>query len=211
MGIRILIADDHRMFREALTHMINGEPDLEVVGHAGSGSELSGLVAACRPDMICMDIHMPDLNGIDATRQLMAAQPQLRIIALSAHSDMRFVRDMLAAGACAYVTKAEASDELLRAIRAAMQGTTYLCPSVAAALKSSLGSPVARTDQTLSARESQVASLVARGATSSQIADQLKIAPSTVEVHRRNIMRKLDIHGVAELTRYVLEREAPGS
>lgn len=210
MTIDIVIADDHQMFREALVNLISTQYDMQVVAQTGRGDEVLKLVEQLQPSAVCMDINMPGVHGIEATRRLMMAHPQLKVIALSAYSDSRYVRDMLTAGACAYVTKAEASDELLRAIRAAVQGKIYLCPDVASVLRDALTPLPASTPRaTLSSREAQVAQCVAQGLTSAQIADQLCIAASTVEVHRRNIMRKLDIHSVAELTRYVMHRESP--
>jgi two-component system NarL family response regulator len=207
MSIKIFLADDHQMFREALFHLIGTQADLQVVGQTGRGDEVQTLVAMLQPDVVCVDIQMPGINGIEATRKLIAAFPALRVIALSAYSDARYVRDMIAAGASAYVTKAEASDELLRAIRAAQQGKVYLCPDVALALRDDHSNTPPRVGERLSARENQVAQRVAQGLTSLQIADQLCIAASTVEVHRRNIMRKLRINSVAQLTRLVVDQE----
>src|SRR3990167_394134 len=157
--VRVLLADDHQMFREALCHLLQSQPDMEV--------------------------------------------------ALSAYSDQQYVLDMLNAGASGYVTKAEASDELLRAIRTVLSGRTYLCPDVAGVVTGALVGQggAARPTAVLGARERQVLKLVAEGCTSVQIADMLNIAPSTVEVHRRNIMRKLGRHSVAALTRYVVNNE----
>jgi two-component system NarL family response regulator len=208
MQTKILIADDHQMFREALFNLINGEPDMQVVGQTGSGTEVLALMEQHQPDAICMDINMPGLNGIETTRQLLLRWPQARVIALSAYAESRFVKDMLAAGACAYVTKAEASAELLRALRLSARGKTYLCPDIAAVLGEALiTSPSTGTAHVLSPREIQVAQWVATGLTSGQVAERLNIAASTVEVHRRNILRKLEIHSVAELTRYVMVQE----
>ena len=143
------------------------------------------------------------------TRQLLALMPQVKVVALSAYADQPYVLEMLQSGACGYVTKAEASDELLRAIRTVLQGRTYLCPDVAGVVAGAVvgQSDPARPAAMLGARERQVLKLVAEGCTSVQIADLLGIAPSTVEVHRRNIMRKLDRHSVAALTRYVVNNE----
>lgn len=212
MKIRILIADDHQMFREALCNLMRIQDDMVVVGQTGDGLDVLNLTHALSPDLICMDINMPGLNGIEATRKLRQQNPQTKVVALSAFTDQRYVLDMLAAGANGYVTKAERSEELLRAIRAVMNGRTYLCPDVAgvvagaAARKTGTGAP----NVSLSTREQEVVRLVAHGQTSMQIADALCIAPSTVEVHRRNIMRKLNLHSVAELTRYVVNAERKG-
>jgi len=154
-----------------------------------------------------MDISMPGMNGIELTRSILQQWPHIKVVALSAHDDQRHVLDMLDAGASAYVTKLEASTEVLNAVRAVLRGRTYLCPDVAGVVTDSMLGRRARSSVVLGERERQVLKLVAAGHTSNQIAQQLLIASSTVEVHRRNIMRKLDRHSVAELTRYVVNNE----
>jgi two-component system NarL family response regulator len=209
MTVRILLADDHQMFREALGNLLRAEADVDVVGETGNGVEVLSLTATLLPDLVCMDIHMPGMDGIEATRELRRIYPRIRVIALSAFTDQCYVLDMLAAGASGYVTKAQASDELLRAIRSVARGCTYLCPDVAGVVASaaSAAPSSAGAQVCLSAREKQVATRVAQGQTSIQIADALFIAPSTVEVHRRNIMRKLGLRNAADLTRYVLSQD----
>lgn len=209
LKVRVLLADDHQMFREALCHLLHSQPDMEVVGQVGDGTQVVELARTVQPQIVCMDIGMPGMDGTEVARQLLAALPQVKVVALSAYSDQQYVLDMLNAGASGYVTKAEASDELLRAIRAIMRGRTYLCPDVAGVVTGALFSQggAARPSAVLGARERQVLKLVAEGCTSNQIADMLNIAPSTVEVHRRNIMRKLGRHSVAALTRYVVNNE----
>jgi len=207
--VRVLLADDHQMFREALCHLLQSQPDMEVVGQAGDGMQVLDLARETDPQIVCMDISMPGMDGTEVTRKLRAALPKVKVVALSAYSDQQYVLDMLNAGASGYVTKAEASDELLRAIRTVLRGRTYLCPDVAGVVTGALvgqGGP-ARPTAVLGARERQVLKLVAEGCTSGQIAEMLSIAPSTVEVHRRNIMRKLGRHSVAALTRYVVNNE----
>ena len=209
MKTRILLADDHQLFREALCHLLDTQPDLEVAGQVGNGLQVLEQARLTGAQVVCMDISMPGMDGTEVTRALLAALPGVKVVALSAYSDQQYVLDMLQAGAMAYVTKAEASDELLRAIRAVLQGRSYLCPDVAAVVT---GAAVAQggaapSTARLGARERQVLKLVAEGCTSNQIADLLHIAPSTVDVHRRNIMRKLNRHSVAELTRYVINNE----
>jgi two-component system NarL family response regulator len=204
--IRIVLADDHRMFRHALRAMLEKEAGLEVVAEASDGEALLEIVRSRDADIVCLDIAMPGMNGIEATRRLLAMRPGLCVIGLSAFADRQFVIDMLNAGARAYLTKAAAGDELVRAIQAVRQGRTYLCPDVATTVTAALldnprlqaGTP------RLTARERQVLQLIAEGHTSARIAERLYLAPSTVEVHRRNIMRKLDLHNVAELTRYAI-------
>lgn len=206
MATRIFLADDHIMFREALCNLLRTHDNMEVVGQTGDGLQITPLCSALLPDIVCMDINMPGLDGIASTRQLRELCPHTKVIALSAYTDQRYVLDMLGAGARAYVTKAEASDELLHAIRVVKEGRTYLCPDVAGAFvnAASIQPDSRKLAVTLSTREQQVAQGVAQGKTSYQIAHALFIAPSTVDVHRRNIMRKLNLHNVADLTRYVL-------
>ncbi|MEN9398705.1 MAG: hypothetical protein RLZ81_3235 [Pseudomonadota bacterium] len=211
MELRVLLADDHQMFRDALCNLLHSRPGLEVVAQTGDGLQVLGLARACAPHIVCMDIGMPGMNGVEVTRALRAAMPHVKVIALSAYTDQRYVMDMLGAGACGYVTKAEASDELLRAIEMVQRGRTYLCPDVSGAVADAVLNKGDRPQPTsaLGARERQVLQLVAEGYTSNQIGQKLHIASSTVEVHRRNIMRKLGLHSVAELTRYVVIAELP--
>lgn len=186
--------------------MLEKDPRIEVVGEAGDGTSMVQLATETPADVICMDIGMPHMNGIEATRRIMAANPALKIIALSARTDRDFVLDMLKAGASGYVTKTETADELLRAILTVRLNRKYLCPEVASALTGALidTSEGASAVPRLGAREKQVLQLVAEGHTSPEIASRLHVAVSTVEVHRRNIMRKLDVHTVAGLTKYAI-------
>lgn len=204
--MRILLADDHQMFREALRSLLGNLPQIEVVAETGNGLEVIDLVRATLPDIVCMDISMPGLNGIETTKQITRNWPLVKVIALSAFTDQRYVMDMMAAGAAAYVTKAAAGDELLRAIEAVSKNHSYLCPDAMDSVKGVLSSntPPEKKAAPLGPRERQVLALVAAGFTSAQIAEQLHIAASTIEVHRRNIMRKLDVHSVAGLTRYAI-------
>ncbi|MHB1375421.1 MAG: response regulator [Thauera sp.] len=206
MSLRIVLADDHQMFRHALRALLAREPGLEVVAEASSGDEVLAITAAQPVDLVCMDIAMPGMDGIEATRRLLARHPEVRVIGLSAFADRQFVIDLLDAGARGYITKAEAGDELLRAIHTVREGRTYLCPDVAATVANALldRDSLYAAAPRLTARERQVLQLIAEGLTSAQIGDRLHIAASTVEVHRRNLMRKLDLHNVAELTRYAI-------
>nr|WP_232516644.1 response regulator transcription factor [Thauera sp. K11] len=194
------------MFRHALRALLEKEACMSVVAEASSGDELLDIARRTPADVVCIDIAMPGMNGIEATRRLLAIQPAAKVIGLSAFSDRQFVMDMLNAGATGYVTKAEAGDELIRAIQAVRMGRSYLCPDVAATVTSALmeNMQMAPAAPRISARERQVLQLIAEGHTSARIADRLHVAPSTVEVHRRNIMRKLDLHSVADLTRYAI-------
>lgn len=202
---RIILVDDHQMFRDALRSLLEKMADIEVVGETGNAHEVTELVRSRSANIVCMDIGMPGMNGIEATRQLLNAVPSVKVIALSSYSDQRFVMDMMSAGAYAYITKAEAADELLRAISSVRNNRKYLCPDVAEVLTGAINRQGnAANTVKLGNRERQVLRLVAEGYTSAAIAEQLHIAPSTVEVHRRNIMQKLNLHNVAELTRYAI-------
>lgn len=208
MKLRVLLVDDHKMFREALRALLERSSEIEVIGETGNGIDTLKLVAATSPDIVCMDIGLPGMNGVETTRRLKAAHPSVKIIALSIYNQRRYVLDMIEAGANAYITKDEASDELLRAIDAVQRDRSYLCPDVATLITQGISrhDKNSVTPVRLGEREQQVLRQVAKGSTSIQIAARMNIAVSTVEVHRRNIMRKLDLHSVAELTRYVIDR-----
>ena len=207
MKLRILLADDHQMFREAIRILLERAPHLEVVAETGDGLEVLRLTRETSAQIVCLDIEMPGLNGIEVMRRLDASCPQVKVIGLSIFSDPRYVLDMMNAGASAYVTKAAAGVELLRAIDAVSRGQAYFCPDATNAIKDAVTSrdePGNPAGARLGNRERQVLKLVAEGHTSAQIAERLGIVSATVEVHRRNIMRKLNMHSVAELTRYAI-------
>ncbi|MDD5175345.1 MAG: response regulator transcription factor [Sterolibacterium sp.] len=206
MKLRILLADDHQLFRDALKSMLKNTANLEVVAETGNGNDVVDLARETSPDIVCMDIGMPGMNGIETTRRLHASCPGIKVIALSAFSSRQYVEDMMSAGASAYVTKAGAAEELLRAIEAVQNNRSYYCPDVARVLVADLSGSNGKIKLAvqLSARERQVLKLVAEGCTSPQISTELHIAETTVDVHRRNIMRKLGLHNVAELTRYAI-------
>jgi len=204
---RLLLVDDHTIFREALRTMLRAETDIEVVGEAGNGRDAIDLARELSPDIIVLDVGMPDMNGIEATAAIVDRSPQIKVIALSTHSDRRFVAEMIKAGASGYVVKTAASSELLRAIRAVAQGQSYLCPQVAAGvMRASTEDAQGRGSGPpgLTRREREVLKLLAEGLRTASIAARMHLAASTVEVHRRNLMRKLDLHSVAELTKYAL-------
>lgn len=210
MSIRLLLVDDHQIFREALQRLLLSVSDIDVVGQASTGAEVLELARATLPAVVCMDINLPDVNGIEVTRVLRSALPTVKVVALSAYLEQRYVLEMLKAGASAYVTKSEGCDELLHTIRAAAHGRTYLSSDAADLVAGTLiDKSAGHAQKPIGAREWQVVKLVADGLTSSAIASQLGIATATVDVHRRNIMRKLDIHSVAELTRYVDHQQQP--
>jgi two-component system NarL family response regulator len=207
MTIRVLLADDHRILREALRTILEKESDIKVVGESDNGRATLKAAREMSPDVVVMDVAMPELNGVEATVRMLDRDPRLRVVALSAHSDKRYVLEMLKAGAAGYVTKAAAGTELLRAIRAVAKGMNYLSPDVASAVIGNIKEsentlPVPSSP--LGRREREVLQLLAEGHRSQAIAERLCISPATVESHRRNIMRKLNLHSVAELTKYAI-------
>jgi len=207
MTLRILLVDDHGLMREGLRAILEKEADFEIVGEAGGGREAVRLAAEVEPDIVIMDVAMKDMNGIEATRQIRAHDHDVAVIALSSHSDPRYVTAILRAGASAYVLKANAYTRLKKAVQSVRVGRTYLCEEVSSAVVEAVRNPGAKTAsayERLGAREREVLQLLAEGLTSSEIAQQLHVATSTVETHRRNLMRKLDLHGIAELTKYAI-------
>ena len=206
MNIRLMLVDDHRMLREALRGILEKAGDIEVVAEADDGATAIELARALVPDVVVMDIGLVGMSGIEATRRMLAENAGIKVLGLSTFADRRMVLQMLQAGACGYVVKSAGSEELLRGIRAVALGETYLYAEAAAAIVDSLRkqSPPGMHSETLGRREREVLQLLASGKTSAQIAEALHIATGTVEEHRRNIMRKLDQHNVAELTRYAI-------
>jgi two-component system NarL family response regulator len=203
--LRVLLVDDHELMRQGLRSILEREGDVEVVGEAASGRAALELARTLTPDVVVMDVAMQDQNGIEATRQIRSTCPNVKVLALSSHSDARYVTAMLEAGACGYVLKANAYDDLRRALDAARRGRSYLCADVTesvvgASLRGSGATPVAQ----LSGREREVLQLLAEGLSSPEISQRLFVATSTVETHRRNIMRRLGIHSVADLTKYAI-------
>jgi two-component system NarL family response regulator len=208
MTLRVVLVDDHELMREGLRSILEREEEVEVVGEAASGRAALELARTLAPDVVVMDVAMQDQNGIEATRQIRAECPGVKVLALSSHSDARYVTAMLDAGACGYVLKANAYDDLRRALDAARRGQSYLCADVTEAVvgasrRESAGVPVAPR-ALLSGREREVLQLLAEGLSSPQIGERLFVATSTVETHRRNLMRKLGIHSVADLTKYAI-------
>jgi len=208
MSIKVLIADDHQIMRDGLRAMLEKEHDIKIVGEAVDGRMTERLARELIPDAIIMDVAMPDLNGIEATRQIVAELPGVKIIALSMHDDRRFVLNMLKAGAAGYILKDDAFKNLSKAIRMVMANKTYLSNEISDlvennCLTSSTG--MKSTDfQLLSCREREVLQLVAEGKTSNQIAENLHISAKTVETHRQHVTLKLNIKNVAELTKYAI-------
>ena len=206
MRIRVLLVDDHELLRQGLRSILEKDENVEVVGESSGGRDAVALVRALSPDAVVMDVAMKDLNGIDATRQIRTEFPKIQVIALSSHSDSRYVSAMLDAGACAYVLKANAYADLRAALDAARQGKSFLCADITKAVvdASLQNTHVVKDRELLSEREREVLQLLAEGLTSPQIGKRLFIATSTVETHRRSVMRKLELHNVADLTKWAI-------
>jgi two-component system response regulator NreC len=207
MSIRILIADDHQIFREGLRTLLQNRGDIEVIGEAENGRTVVALAAELEPDVIIMDVAMPDLNGIEATRQISTARKSAKVLALSMHSDSRFVTRMLQAGAQGYLLKDCAFEELALAIDTIVGDGIYLSPGVTGVVVRDYVQHLGAGDggiAGLSPREREVLQLVAEGLTTKDIAAKLHISVKTVETHRKQIMDKLEIRSVAELTKYAV-------
>jgi len=208
MSIRIILADDHRIVRNGLRTLLDAEPDMEVIGEAENGRNTIQLARKLMPDVIVMDVTMPDLNGMEATRQIVSEFPQIKIIALSMHHHEQFITGMLKAGASGYLLKDCSMEELNAAVRAAAKGEVFLSPGVANTVLKDYLSQLTKSEESippiLTPRESEVLQLVAEGNTSKEIASCLCISVKTVDTHRRHIMDKLAVSSIAELTKYAI-------
>lgn len=206
MTIRVLLADDHQMFRETLVLLLKSEPEIQVLGGADDGKELLALLKNIHPDILLLDIGLPDVNGIDLTKQIRSQYPNVAIIALSGYADRFFVEEMLSAGAVGYVLKSASSEELIKAIHAVSQGQFFCSSEVAATLMKLLPNRKEKTPPctVLGKREREILALVAKGKSSVNIAEMLSITVGTVNVHRRNIKAKVGLRAIADLTRYAI-------
>jgi DNA-binding NarL/FixJ family response regulator len=206
--LRILLADDHKIVRDGLRNLLEKDPEIVVVGEAEDGREALQLARKLSPDVVVMDIAMPDLNGIEATRQILAEIPKIKIVALSMHSDKRYVSEMLKAGAAGYLLKDCAFEELSTAIRTIARGKIYLSPGIAGVVLADYIRTGSAADGSafslLSDREREVLQLMAEGRTTKEVAAQLHVSVKTIETHRTHIMAKLDIHSIAALTKYAI-------
>jgi two-component system response regulator NreC len=211
MAIRVLLVDDHGVVRVGLRMLLEGEEDIDICGEASSGKEAIEQTDALEPNVILMDIGLPDMTGIEATRKIKETHPNIAVVALTIHEDEEYFFKMLEAGANGYVPKKAAPEELLTAIRAAYVGEVYLYPSLAKLLvKDFLGqqsaSKVTLPENDLTAREQEVLALLAEGASNNEIAERLTISPKTVARHRENIMTKLNLHSRTELVKYAIRK-----
>lgn len=208
MAIHIVLVDDHKVLRHGLSQALKGEEDMEIVGQAENGYEAVKQAQELVPDVMIMDIAMPELNGIEATRQILKSHPQIRIIALSMHSNKKFIHEMFKTGARGYLLKDCEYSELINAIRVVMQNKTYLSPSITGVVIENYMMQGADEKQNafavLSDREREVLQLIAEGKTTKQVARMLHVSPKTVEGHRTRIMHKLDIDSIANLTKYAI-------
>ena len=208
MSIRILLADDHTLLREGLHALIEEQPDMTVIAEAENGRATVQLAAKLRPDIIVMDISMPGMNGMEATRKILSKDPGVKVLALSMHTDRRFIVEMLSAGASGYLLKDCAFEELISAIHALADQRTYLSPKISDAVVKDYARRSSKSTMSalsvLSPREREVLQLLAEGKSTPKIASILQVGVKTVETYRQQIMEKLDIHTIAELTKFAV-------
>lgn len=208
--IRLLLVDDHEIVRAGLRMLFSAEPEVEIVGEASSGEDAVDAAGKLQPEVILMDVAMPGIGGVEATRRIKAAQPQVAVLALTMHEDEEYFFEMLGAGASGYVPKRAAPDDLMSAIRIVRQGDVYIYPSLARLLvkdflhRSEASAPESREE--LTPREQEVLTFIAEGYSNREIADVLVISVKTVDRHRENIMRKLQLHNRVELVKYAIEK-----
>jgi two-component system response regulator NreC len=202
--IKILLADDHTIVRQGLKLILSAHEDLEVVGEAANGREAVLLADRLRPDIVLMDLQMPELNGIEAAKKMLADNSRIRILVLSMHKESVYVREILKAGARGYILKDAIDTELLDAIRSVARGDGYISPAVAGALNDRSKDPSNPVDS-LSAREREVLLLIAEGKTNKEIATKLNLSVYTVDSHRGKIMEKLNLHSAGELVRFAMK------
>jgi two-component system response regulator NreC len=202
--IKILLADDHALVREGFRMILEAQNDIQIVGQAGNGREAIELAAKLHPDVVVMDVAMPELNGIEATRRILEASPRTRVLALSMHKDAVYVREVLRAGARGYLLKDSGDADLVAAVRAVAKGEGYLSPSVSESVLSDYRRHVTDPLDLLSSREREVLQMIAEGKTNKEIATALNLSVYTVEAHRGRVMEKLNMHSTSELVRFAL-------
>lgn len=210
--IRVLLADDHTVVRQGLRVLLEAEADIEVVGEAGSGREAVQLTKKLLPDVVVMDIAMPSLNGVEATRQITKEVPNVKLLILSSYNDDEYVHQVTGAGATGYLLKQTAATDLIKAVRETRNGNAFFSPAISKRLMERYreavlsGGPVRKQTDLLTSREAEVLQLIAEGRANKQIAAELCISIKTVEKHRQQVMNKLNIHDIAGLTRYAISK-----
>jgi DNA-binding NarL/FixJ family response regulator len=210
--IQILLVDDHNMVRQGLRVLLEAEQDIEIVGEAETGRQAVQMVKNLRPDVIVMDVAMPNLNGLEATRQIMKEAPGSKVLVLSSYSDDEYVHQLTEAGASGYLLKQTASADLIKAVRETSKGNAFFSPAVSKRLLDRYretflnGAPIKKRTDLLTTREAEVLQLIAEGKPNKQIASDLCISIKTVEKHRQQVMNKLNIHDIAGLTRYAISK-----
>ena len=202
--IRILLADDHAVVRQGFKMILAAQPDMEIVGEAGNGREALDLAGQLQPDVIVMDVAMPELNGIEATRRVADLSPRTRVLALSMHKDSVYVREILRAGARGYLLKDAIASDLLAAVRAVARGEGYLSPGVSDAVLNDYRRHVTDPIDLLTSREREVLQMIAEGKTNKEIATVLNLSVYTVDAHRGRIMEKLNLHSATDLVRFAV-------
>jgi DNA-binding NarL/FixJ family response regulator len=202
--IRILLADDHAVVRQGFRMILGAQPEMEIVGEAGNGREAVEAAEKLRPDVVVMDVAMPELNGIEATRRITTTAPHTRILALSMHKDSVYVREVLRAGARGYLLKDAPAGDLVAAVRAVASGEGYLSPAVSNAVLDDYRRHVTNPIDLLTSREREVLQMLAEGKTNKEIAGVLNLSVYTVDAHRGRIMEKLNLHSINELVRFAV-------
>ena len=206
--MKVILVDDHEIMREGMCALLKRHPDVEVVGQAADGRTAVELAEKLAPDVVIMDIGMPNLNGIEATRQMISKNPRLKVMALSTHSDGAIVAKMIKAGATGYMLKESAFSELMEGLNVMAEGKTYLCSKISKVVFSDyvdmLTHPRIDGSDGLSGREREVLQLIAEGHTTKEIAVMLHLSPKTIDSHREHIMEKLGVRNIAGLTRYAI-------
>ena len=208
MSTKVLLVDDHKIMREGISALLRRYSEFEVVGQAADGRQALEMVSQLKPDIVIMDVGMPNLNGVDATRQLLSLNPHLKVMALSTHSDGSIVAKMIKAGASGYILKESAFDELIEGLNTLLDDRTFLCNKVSKVVFAEyvglVTNPKTMTGDGLTNREREVLQLVAEGHTTKEIAEILKLSTKTIDSHREHIMEKLGIRNIAGLTKYAI-------